>query len=139
MLDREERKAFTVTWMTAKTTDRLKRLKRTWKGLMRLSSLSTCKLLLSQMHADVSFLFTLEEFVREIMFLLDTVQEVRLEYVAVILHTKSVQITTAEQMTVWDHLRSVWPSKRARKERKTRYLYKQIRRSARARITVQQH
>jgi len=46
--------------------------------LMRLSFLSTCMSSSStnRMRADSSFLFTLEEFGREVLFLLDTVEEV---------------------------------------------------------------
>ncbi|GFZ50881.1 hypothetical protein JCM24511_08639 [Saitozyma sp. JCM 24511] len=55
------------------------------------------------------FLFTLEEFAREMLFLLDTVSE----------------IVEAEQLSAWEQLKSLFV-KRKRKERRREYLYKQF-------------
>ncbi|WVQ80167.1 hypothetical protein IAT38_002272 [Cryptococcus sp. DSM 104549] len=56
------------------------------------------------------FLFTFEEFSREMIFLVDTMEE----------------IVTAERVTALEHLKSVFMPTRKRKERKSEYLYKQL-------------
>ncbi|WVQ95062.1 hypothetical protein IAU59_002154 [Kwoniella sp. CBS 9459] len=56
------------------------------------------------------FLFTFEEFAREMLFLLDTMHE----------------IVTAKPMSAWDHVKSVLMQKRSRKEKKSQYMYKQL-------------
>ncbi|WVF67567.1 hypothetical protein IAT40_002325 [Kwoniella sp. CBS 6097] len=56
------------------------------------------------------FLFTFEEFAREMLFLLDTMHE----------------IVTAKPMSAWDHVKSVFGQKRGRKEKKSQYMYKQL-------------
>ncbi|OCF31531.1 hypothetical protein I316_06730 [Kwoniella heveanensis BCC8398] len=56
------------------------------------------------------FLFTFEEFAREMLFLLDTMHE----------------IITAKHMSAWDHIKSVFTAERSKKERKTQYMYKQL-------------
>ncbi|OXG16573.1 hypothetical protein C361_04943 [Cryptococcus neoformans Tu259-1] len=56
------------------------------------------------------FLFTFEEFAREMIFLLDTMEE----------------IVSTEKVTFWEHLKTVIMPKRARKEKKSEYLYKQL-------------
>ncbi|ORY35739.1 hypothetical protein BCR39DRAFT_511847 [Naematelia encephala] len=57
------------------------------------------------------FLFTLEEFARELLFLLDTVHE----------------IFTVERLSAWDHVKSLLPSNHGRRTAKGRSLYKQFR------------
>lgn len=56
------------------------------------------------------FLFTLEEFARELLFLLDTITE----------------ILSAESAPLYTTLRNIWSSKRGRKELRKEYLYKQF-------------
>ncbi|WVO14425.1 hypothetical protein L204_102058 [Cryptococcus depauperatus] len=56
------------------------------------------------------FLFTFEEFAREIVFLIDTMDE----------------IVTAENVTAWEHLKSVMLRKRNKTEKRSEYLYKQL-------------
>ncbi|TYJ52309.1 hypothetical protein B9479_007095 [Cryptococcus floricola] len=56
------------------------------------------------------FLFTFEEFAREMVFLVDTMEE----------------IVTADRVSAWDHIRSVIAMKRGRKEGRGKYLYKQL-------------
>ncbi|WVW85494.1 hypothetical protein I302_107532 [Kwoniella bestiolae CBS 10118] len=56
------------------------------------------------------FLFTFEEFAREMLFLLETMQE----------------IVDVEPVSTWGHLKSVIVRKRCRKEKKSQYLYKQL-------------
>ncbi|WVQ72114.1 hypothetical protein IAR50_001659 [Cryptococcus sp. DSM 104548] len=56
------------------------------------------------------FLFTYEEFAREIIFLLDTMQELGVS------HTPSI----------WDHIKHVFGRKRGRKEGRGEYIYKQL-------------
>ncbi|ODO11160.1 hypothetical protein I350_01763 [Cryptococcus amylolentus CBS 6273] len=56
------------------------------------------------------FLFTYEEFAREIIFLLDTMQELAVS------HTPSI----------WDHIKHVFGRKRGRKEGRGDYIYKQL-------------
>ncbi|KAK6910779.1 hypothetical protein I203_104811 [Kwoniella mangroviensis CBS 8507] len=56
------------------------------------------------------FLFTFEEFAREMLFLLETMQE----------------IVDVEPISTWGHLKSVIIRKRGKKEKRTQYLYKQL-------------
>ncbi|WWC71453.1 uncharacterized protein I206_105409 [Kwoniella pini CBS 10737] len=56
------------------------------------------------------FLFTFEEFAREMLFLLDTMQE----------------IVEVEPVSTWKHLKTVIFKKRGRKEKKSKYLYKHL-------------
>ncbi|WVQ72128.1 hypothetical protein IAR50_001673 [Cryptococcus sp. DSM 104548] len=56
------------------------------------------------------FLFTFEEFAREMMFLVDTMEE----------------IVTADRVSAWDHIKSVVAMRRGRKEGRGKYLYKQL-------------
>ncbi|KAK8854671.1 hypothetical protein IAR55_003410 [Kwoniella newhampshirensis] len=56
------------------------------------------------------FLFTFEEFAMEMLFLVDTMQEI---------------VDTAD-ITAWDHIRSVFMRQRGRQEKKSEYLYKQL-------------
>nr|XP_031864022.1 uncharacterized protein CI109_000666 [Kwoniella shandongensis]KAA5531094.1 hypothetical protein CI109_000666 [Kwoniella shandongensis] len=56
------------------------------------------------------FLFTFEEFAREMLFLVDTMQE----------------IVDAEEISAWGHIKSVFIRKRGRKEKKSEYVYKQL-------------
>ncbi|ODO11174.1 hypothetical protein I350_01778 [Cryptococcus amylolentus CBS 6273] len=56
------------------------------------------------------FLFTFEEFAREMVFLVDTMEE----------------IVTADRVSAWDHIRSVIAMKRGRKKGRGKYLYKQL-------------
>ena len=58
------------------------------------------------------FLFTLEEFARELIFLVDTVAE----------------ILDSDQMSIWSYVRSKWPSrKRISQQPTSTFLYKQLR------------
>jgi hypothetical protein len=80
------------------------------------------------MKADVcSFLFTLEEFARETLYLLDTVNEVRNPRQQNGPILTLAQIVDAEGMSTTDYLRSLWPSKRKKQEKRTDYLYKRFR------------
>ncbi|WVQ80107.1 hypothetical protein IAT38_002208 [Cryptococcus sp. DSM 104549] len=56
------------------------------------------------------FLFTFEEFARELVFLLDTMQE----------------ISTSKETSAWGHFRSVFLRKRGKEEKASEYLYKQF-------------
>ncbi|WWC90598.1 uncharacterized protein L201_005534 [Kwoniella dendrophila CBS 6074] len=56
------------------------------------------------------FLFTFEEFAREMLFLVETMQE----------------IVNAEPVSSWEHVKSVILRKRGKKEKKAQYLYKQL-------------
>ncbi|WRT68516.1 uncharacterized protein IL334_005492 [Kwoniella shivajii] len=56
------------------------------------------------------FLFTFEEFAREMLFLLETMQEV----------------VDTQNISAWGHMKSVLLEKRSRKEKKSQYLYKQL-------------
>nr|XP_018261601.1 uncharacterized protein I303_06041 [Kwoniella dejecticola CBS 10117]OBR83759.1 hypothetical protein I303_06041 [Kwoniella dejecticola CBS 10117] len=56
------------------------------------------------------FLFTFEEFARELLFLLETMQE----------------IVDVQPVSTWGHLRLVLFDKREKKEKKSLYLYKQL-------------
>ena len=70
-----------------------------------------------------SFLFTLEEFARELLFLLDTMTEVGICCLWSFLTT---QIISVERVSTMDHIRSLI-KRRPRTQSRPQYLYKQLR------------
>lgn len=72
-----------------------------------------------------SFLFTLEEFAREILFLLDTVSEVGEDLLCRSFVLLNVQIVQAEHVSAWDHVRSIVVRKK--KQPRKSFLYQRLR------------
>jgi hypothetical protein len=77
--------------------------------------------------ADDSFLFTLEEFGREVLFLLDTVEEVSHWHLLRKGAKAYVQIVTAQNISAWGHVKSLVFISKARKRENKRYLHTQLR------------